>query len=196
MNQLKLWLAIVLSASVVGGVRSVEALPGERTETVSAWINANATLQPGAGEGLRVRRRDTAARRFEFEASVIPPGRISLPTNPGLIRSEQFAIYDQIDGVPLQRLEESLRAIYGVDIYQDYQQARVVYRYPSPETLELARRQNRPAWVAQHGELRTGKRFAYWFEVTHRRDGMPLNGQMTVFLKEDLEKLETELRDR
>jgi hypothetical protein len=195
MKKFQCWSVLSLSLFLALGIRPAAALPGDRTEAVLAWINANPTLQPGAGANLIVRREDTPAQRFRFQASALPPGRISLPTSPGRIRSEQFSIVDLINGVPPERLEESLRAIYGLDIYQDYEQAALVYLYPDRDTLELGRRQNLPALGAQHGQLREGKRFAYWLEVTYSPEGMPLNGQVTIFLKEDLEKVAAELRD-
>jgi len=185
-----------LGALLALGTTPAEALPGQKTETVIAWINSNPTLQPTAGEGLIVKRSDTPAHRFEFRASVVPPGRISTTYNPGIVRTERYFVYDSINGVPPERLVESLRILYGLDIYEDYQLARVVYAYPSRETEELSRRHNQRAIPADRGELREGKRFAYWMEVTYREDGKPISGKITVFLKEDLEKLNVELRDR
>ncbi|HBL14200.1 MAG TPA: hypothetical protein DD379_22995 [Cyanobacteria bacterium UBA11162] len=184
-------LAIVL---VLGGHRA-EALPGDTVEAVTAWIAAHPTLQPGIGDGLTVRKSDTAAERFTFEARVLPPGQIGFPTDRSIIRSERISFYDMINGVTPNRLTESLRIIYGPAIYQDYQRAKLVYAYPSPETVDLARRQNRPLLAAQQGELLLGDRFAYWLEVTQTDSGKAYNGHITIFLREDLDKLETELRD-
>ncbi|MBD2577007.1 hypothetical protein [Oscillatoria sp. FACHB-1406] len=186
--------SIAVSAALT--VNPAFALPGERTEAVLTWMNANPTLQPTTGNSLTVRREDTPSRRFRFQASALPPGRISVPTTPGRIRSEKFEIVDIVNGVPMQRLEESLRAIYGLDIYNDYALASLLYSYPHADTLEQGRRQNLPSLGAQRGELREGKRFAYWVEVTYAEDGKPLNGQVTLLLKDDLEKLASELRDR
>jgi hypothetical protein len=172
------------------------ALPGQRTEQVEAWINGHPTLRPGIGDGLRVTKSDTAAQRFTFQATVIPPGRVTFTRDRGIIRTERFFFFDMINGVTLDRLQESLRVIYGLPIYQDYQRANVTYAYPSPETKELARRLNRPLLAAQQGELRVGDRYAYWTEVTETDSGKAFNGHMTIFLKEDLDKLEAELRDR
>ena len=41
-------------------------------------------------------------------------------------------IVDLINDVTEERLEESLRAIYGVDIFTDYRQAEVLLAYPPP----------------------------------------------------------------
>jgi hypothetical protein len=107
-----------------------------------------------------------------------------------------MTFYDQINGVTPERLRESLRAIYGSAIYQDFEQATVVYNYPVPQTLDLARRRNRLLDTARQGELRLGGRYAYWMEVTQTDTGKAFNGQLTIFLKEDVAKLEAELRDR
>ncbi|MEC4806751.1 MAG: hypothetical protein SAJ12_11385 [Jaaginema sp. PMC 1079.18] len=172
------------------------ALPGESTEKVLTWIQAHPTLRPQGGETTIIRKADTPAMRFTYEASVLPPGRITVPANRGEIRSEYFSVYDQINGVPPVVLEEYLRDIYGLDIYQDYQLAATIYAYPQPETIELSRRLDQPGLADQWGELRSGKRFAYWLEVAYTPEGNPISGRLTIFLKEDLEKLLIELRDR
>jgi hypothetical protein len=50
--------------------------------------------------------------------------------------------------------------------------------------------------AAQQGKLLLGERYAYWVEVTQTDKGKAFNGHLTIFLKEDLNKLQTELRDR
>ena len=175
---------------------TANALPGQSTQTVAAWINANPTLRPGIGDGLRVTKSNTAAQRFSFQASVFPAGRITTVKDRGTIRSERMTFYDTINGVTIERLRESLRVIYGPTISQDYDQAKLVYDYPVPETIDLARRQNRQLLAQQQGELRLGERFAYWIEITKTDTDKAFNGQITVFLKEDINKLEVELRNR
>lgn len=186
----------VLPFSVLLFGSAANALPGETTDTVAAWINAHPTLRPGIGDGLLVQKTSTPAQRFTFQATVLPPGRLTLPTNRGTIRTERISLHDRVNGVTPERLEESLRTIYGSMVYQDFDRASLVYYYPMPEAAELARRQNRPLLAAQQGELRLGERFAYWWEVTKTEEGKAFNGQLTIFLKEDFNKLETELRDR
>ena len=173
-----------------------KALPGEKTETVAAWINAHPTLRPGIIDGLRVRKSETAAQQFTFKASILPPGELTLVKDKGTIRHERLAFYDQINGVTFDRLQESLRVIYGLAVYQDYQRARLVYDYPAPETIDLARRQDRPLLAAQEGQLLLGERYAYWLEVTNTESGKAFYGHLTIFQKEYLDKLETQLRDR
>ena len=175
---------------------TANALPGQSTNAVAAWINANPTLRPSIGEGLRVTKSNTAAQRFTFQASVLPPGRVAPPQDRGTIRSERMTFYDSVNGVTLERLRESLRVIYGPTLYEDFERSRLVYDYPVPETIDLSRRQNRRLVEQQQGELRLGERFAYWIEITKTDSDKAFNGQITVFLKQDLEKLEAELRNR
>ncbi|MCJ8281778.1 MAG: hypothetical protein MJK14_18455, partial [Rivularia sp. ALOHA_DT_140] len=96
----------------------------------------------------------------------------------------------------LYKLKESLRRIYGLDIYQDFKQAKVVYEYPNRSAINAARFAKRPIREALKGELRVGSRYAYWAEVAEAKNGKSFTGQMTVFLKSDLDKLEEELRNR
>ena len=186
MLTLGMWLATSSSAI---------ALPGQSVEEAIAWIRANSTLQPAIGETLRVRKTDTAAQRFTFEASTQPPGRAGISSS-GTIRSEQISFFDMINGVSFDRLETSLRAIYGVEIQQDFAQAPIMYQYPTAEMLSQAQNQNAPLLAALQGELRQGERYAYWLEIVQTRNGIAYTGQISVFDKNDLPTLETLLRDR
>lgn len=172
------------------------ALPGEPVADVARWIQANPTMQPGPGETLVVRRTDSPSRRFSFTASITAPGQVALSDRRDIIRSESIALFDTVYGVSQQRLEESLDIIYGPDLYQDYQQAAVVYQYPTPETLARADQFNRPLLRLAKGEVRQGDRFAYWVEVVQTPDGLAQNGQITIFLLEDLPNLTTKLEAR
>jgi hypothetical protein len=134
------------------------ALPGQARQEVTAWINANPALRPSLGDGLSVRRFNTAAQRFSFEASVLPVSSLINVNDTSIIRKEQIAFYDVVNGISPDRLEESLRTIYGADIYQDYLQARVVYQYPSREQTELARRQGLPLLAARRLLVRNHQR--------------------------------------
>ena len=181
------WLFFPLSAN---------ALPGQTTEEVAAWIQANPSLRPQSGETLLVRKSDTAAQRFVFQASTLAPGRATPPLRTGIVRSERFEIFDLVNGVNVARVQETLRIIYGLGIYQDFQRARVVYAYPDETLVSLARNQNAPLLEALQGELRLGERFAYWIEIAQPREGRPISGRMTVLLKEDLDKIQAEIRNR
>ncbi|MBO3462519.1 hypothetical protein G7B40_029560 [Aetokthonos hydrillicola Thurmond2011] len=173
-----------------------KALPGQSTEEVASWIKAHPTLRPGSGEQFFVQKSDTAAQRFTFLASVLPPGKVEIPNNRSIIRSERLAMYDAINGMTFERLEKSLRVIYGLEIYQDFDRAQVIYQYPSQSTINRARFAKTPIKEALRGELRVGDRYAYWVEVAKPRDGKAYTGQMTVLLKTDVDKLEEELQSR
>ncbi len=172
------------------------ALPGQSTEEVGAWIKAHPTLRPGPGERLFVQKGDTAAQRFTFQASVLPPGKVEFTNDRSKIRNERLAMYDAINGMTLERLQDSLRIIYGLDIYQDFNRAQVVYQYPNEGRINSARLEKTPVAEALRGELRLGDRYAYWVEVAQPREGKAFVGQMTVLLKTDIGKLKGELQNR
>lgn len=185
------WLSLgILTSS------PAKALPGQSTEEVGTWIKAHPTLRPGPGEKLFVQKSDTAAQRFTFQASVLPPGKVQFTKDRSRIRSERITMYDAINGMSLQRLQESLRVIYSLDVYQDFKRAQVVYEYPNESAINTARMAKTPIREALKGELRVGDRFAYWIEIAEPREGKAFTGQMIVFLKSDLDKLESELRNR
>jgi hypothetical protein len=196
MAKLGLWSGVSLGVLLALGAGRASALPGQTTEEVAAWIQAHPTLRPASGERLLVRKSDTAARRFTFQASILQPGRVVPARDAGVIRTERMTLFDIANGVTPERLEESLRVIYGLDVFQDYERARVVYAYPGPMTAIQARRQNTPLRTALQGEIKQGNRYAYWMELAQNPNGKTYTGQMTVFLKDDLTKLETELRNR
>ncbi|AUT03658.1 hypothetical protein CLI64_26505 [Nostoc sp. CENA543] len=172
------------------------ALPGQSTEEVGTWMKAHPTLRPGSGEKLYVQKSDTAAQRFTFQASVLPPGKVEFTKDRSRIRYERLAMYDAVNGMSFQRLQESLRVIYGLDIYQDFKNAQTVYEYPNQSAINSARFAKTPIREALKGELRIGDRYAYWLEIAQPRNGKAFTGQMTVLLKSDLDKLEAELRNR
>jgi hypothetical protein len=197
-NQLRnqLMSVVILSGVLVLSSGRADALPGQSADEARLWIQTNQTLKPTPGEKLLIRRTDTPAQRFTFQASPLQVGRaIPAPTG-GIIRTEELSLFDMINGVTPDRLEESLRAIYGPLVYQDYAQARVVYAYPTERNLNAAVNHKTPVLAALQGELREGNQYAYWLEIARRNDGFAYTGKLTVFLRSDLPKLETELRDR
>jgi hypothetical protein len=187
---------MVGGAGLLMGVLPVQALPGQTSDEAIAWMQGNPTISPARGERLVVKKSDTPAQRFTFKASPMQAGRAALGIGSGVIRTEEFVLFDMINGVTLYRLEESLRAIYGPSIYQDYAQGRRVYGYPDRETIARATNRATPLLAAIRGELREGDRYAYWLETVRRPDGFAYSGKLTVLLKEDLPKLEGELRNR
>jgi hypothetical protein len=187
---------LLVPCSLVMFQPAANALPGQTTEDVSAWIKAHPTLRPRSGEKLLVTKSDTAAQRFIFQASVLPPGRVAFTEDRSKIRTERLAIFDAVNGITQQRLQESLRIIYGLDIYQDFERARVAYEYPSESAINEARSAKTPIREALQGQLRIGDRFAYWWEIAKPPEGKAINGQITVLLLSDVNKLESELRNR
>ncbi|MFZ9739428.1 MAG: hypothetical protein ACO3EZ_15620 [Prochlorotrichaceae cyanobacterium] len=191
------WKAIVLLLSTGLGLSvslPAQALPGETVRDVQSWIKAHPTLLPDRGEALVVQKSDTAAQRFKFEASIFPPFPVTTLNGSRVIRHESISLFDMINGVNPTRLEESLRVIYGVDIAQDYDRARVIYRYPQDLQLDRLQQQLTTIQRARQGELRLGDRYAYWLEIVQTPEGRPYNGQVVVLLKEDLDGLEAQLR--
>ncbi len=185
-----------LFAPLVALVAPAQALPGQSTEEVEAWMQGHDTLQPRPGERLMVRKHSSAAQRFSFQSSIFSPGLVSAAPDRGKIRTETLTFFDIPNGVSVERLEESLRVIYGLDIYQDFNNAQVTYKYPG--SFDVAQAQNRrtPLQAARTGEVRYGDRFGYWYEIAQPQTGKAIAGQIIVFLKEDIDKVERELRNR
>lgn len=172
------------------------ALPGQTVDQAAAWIQANPALRPASGETLLVRKSDTPARRFSFASLTTAPGRATAIESRGTIRTERITLFDMTNGVTPDRLVATLRSIYGDQIYQDFVQGNLVYRYPSVAQQQAAVNRNAPLLESLQGEVRQGDRFAYWIETAQTRSGEAYSGQIHVFLLEDINKLETELRDR
>jgi hypothetical protein len=173
-----------------------DALPGQSTEEVGSWIKTHPTLKPNSGERFYIQKSDTAAQRFTFQASVLPPGAVGFTKDRSNIRTERLAMYDSINGMSFDRLQESLRRIYSLDVYQDFQNAQLIYEYPNQSAINSARLAKTPIREALRGQLRLGDRYAYWMEIAKGKSGKAYTGQMTVLLKSDLNKLEAELRNR
>ena len=191
-----LQILILPLAFLISNNSAASALPGQPTEEVETWIKAHPTLSPRSGERFLVTKTDTAAQRFSFQAMVSAPGKVTFSKNRSQIRTERISMYDAINGMSLDRLKESLRIIYGLDIYQDYKGAQVIYEYPNQSAINAARFAKTPIREGLTGELRVGDRYAYWVEVAQAKNGKAYTGQMTVFLKSDLDKLEEEIRNR
>lgn len=173
-----------------------QALPGNLTEEVEAWMQGHDTLQPRPGERLMVRKSSSAAQRFSFQASVFSPGRVAPTPDRGRIRTETLTFFDIPNGVSEARLEEALRVIYGLDIYQDFDNAQVTFKYPGSFDVAQARNRRTELQAALTGEIRYGDRFAYWYEIAKPEEGKAIAGKIVVFLKEDIDKVEREIRNR
>ncbi len=164
------------------------AIPGQPLRLAETWIRANPTLNPGPSEKFLIQRRITPAHRFTFSASVFPVAGVSRETSQSQIRTERFIIVDFINSVTPERLEESLRAIYGVDIFTDYRQAELLLAYPEPAAMSATDTE-----LVLQGELREGEQFAYWQELAYDGTGHAPSGRMVVFLKEDAPSLREQL---
>jgi hypothetical protein len=197
---IKQWFKIGAIAAIIsnlGFCLSAQALPGDLVGDVATWIEANPSFRGSTINNLKVTRYNTAAQKMTFEASLYSPTRLNeQPT--GLIRSEKLHFFDVTNGVTIERLQEALRTLYGVNVYQDFAAAREVYSYPDISTLNRARRENLPILAAQQGTLLEGDRFAYWIEVvkSDRQTDFANRGHITVLLKEDLAALENQLSSR
>lgn len=189
-------------AAIFGGLvlsllaGQAQALPGQTADEAAAWIQANPTLRPSRGERLLVKKSETPAQRFTFQAMPLQVGRATIGFGGAVIRTEELILFDMINGVTTYRLQESLRSIYGPTVYQDYARARRVYAYPNVATVGQGVNRGTPAFADLQGEVRAGDRYAYWIEVAPRPDGFAYSGRLTVFLREDLPKLQGELRSR
>jgi len=187
---------ILCGMSLAIAATPAQALPGQTADEAAAWIQGNSTLRPNRGERLLVKKSETPAKRFQFQALPMQVGKAAIGFGGGIIRTEELTLFDMVNGITRTRLEESLRSIYGPAIYQDYATARPVYTYPTADKIGRSVNRAEPLLAALAGELRQGDRYAYWLEVARRPDGFAYSGKLTVFVLEDLPKLQGELQNR
>jgi hypothetical protein len=181
---------------LLGFSAPAQALPGQTVAEVTSWMKSNPTIRPTKNERLIVHKSDSAAQRFTFESSLYAPGGFDASTRDGRIRSEGLKLFDVQNGVTKARLEESLRAIYGLDITQDFDRAQSIYTYPTAATVRTGESQSKPVLGALQGEIRKGARYAYWVEVAGNAANKANSGRITVFQHRDIDKLEAEIRNR
>lgn len=175
----------------------VQAIPGQTIDEAAVWMKSNSTVRPSQNEKFLVRRVNSAAQQFTFNASFVPPGKLArLAPGGRIIRSETLSLFDVRNGVTLARLRESVRAIYGLDVARDFDRARIVKSYPTNFQIQEAVQKQNPQIAALQGELRQGESFAYWLEIAQSDQGKAFSGQLTVFLLDDLEKMRSELANR
>ena len=167
------WLAFGLA-------QTAQALPGQGSDEVLLWMKANPGIRPSSTEKLTVQRSNGPSQRMSFEASVLSPGRIMPSRTGGRIRSETLTLFDMLYGVSEARIEATVRSIYGLEVHRDFQTAKVIYAYPTIKAEATALRANQPIAAALKGELRQGKRFAYWTEIVRNRDGLNYGGKVVV----------------
>lgn len=165
--------------------------PGQSVDEAKTWMQGHPTLRAESREGLRVHRADIPSRRFTFQASIFPIGGFQRvdnnsvwPTqraNFDIVRREEFILVDYDEQVTAERLEESLRVIYGADVYADYRRAELIDSYGF--TADATR-----------GEVLLGSRYAYWLEVIPDANGIVTIGKLNVVLPEDVDRLQTYLQ--
>ncbi len=162
------------------------ALPGQSIPVAESWIRNNPTLSPAPNERLSLNRTPSPGQRFSFQASLFPVAG-AMPTQARrIIRTERFTLVDHANAITVDRLEESLRLIYGPQIFNDYRQGDVLFEYPGSSSPD------RPNLILV-GAVRSGERFAYWYELAYGETGTPYLGRMAIFLKEDLPLLRDHL---
>lgn len=167
------------------------SLPGQSVDDAKTWMQGHPTLQADSREGLRVQRVTSPARRFTFRASIFPIGGLQPPGRTGVwsrqqpdfnvVRREEFILVDYDEPVTLERLEDSLRTVYGADIYADYRRA---IQLDPPKLVNLP----------NQSDVRRGNLYVYWLEITADANGTPTIGRLNVVLPEDLEQLQTHLQ--
>lgn len=181
----------------MGLTTTASALPGQSVDEAEAWMQAHPTLRATPGERLSVRRNDTPARRYTFNASIYGPGgsgeSLLARRNLGqltMVRSEKFTLVDTISGVSVERLEDALRTLYGAEVYADYRRSQSIIVY-SP-----GRAEDRGTQRASRAQVSEGDLYAYIIEVIPNPDGTINTGTVSVMLKEDVPALRTALRNR
>jgi hypothetical protein len=177
------------------GATTAQALPGQTVEEVQAWMNSNPTVRPKVGERLTVRRRNSAAQHFTFEASIFIPGTLAKgKRDDGRIHGETYSLFDVQNGITQARLEESLRAIYGLEVGKDFDRATVAYHYPIDKSPKFVVGKGYRNNYLQ-GEVRKGEQFGYWLELAQTEKGVAYSGRIAVFLLDDLESVVTKVQN-
>jgi hypothetical protein len=177
------------------GATTAQALPGQTVEEVQAWMNSNPTVRPKVGERLTVRRNNSAAQRFTFEASIFVPGTLAQgKRDDGRIHGETLSLFDVQNGLTQARLEESLRAIYGLEVGKDFDRATVAYHYPIDKSPKFVVGKGYRNNYLQ-GEVRKGEQFGYWLELAQTDKGVAYSGRVAVFLLDDLESVLTKVQN-
>ncbi|WP_159789066.1 hypothetical protein [Sodalinema gerasimenkoae] len=173
-------IALVLMAPSPGS-----SLPGEAVDEVANWIYSNPLLPDGRRGSLRVSRSDVPGQRFTFVASKTLPTQRGLGVGERRIRSEWLEVLDYNNGVTSERLIEAVRGVYGLDLYQDYRNAELIYDYVSPT--------GPGGQDKRRGQLWQGDRFGYWLELTERDGEEPVLGKLALILLDDIPTVQTDL---
>ena len=193
-----IFTAGTIAVAIAGLTEEAAALPGQSIQEAEAWMQAHPTLRADPRERLSIRRNDTPARRYTFHASIYGPGggtgESLLVRSRGaelvMVRSEKFTLVDLIREVTIERLEDSLRNLYGAEVFADYRRAASVLVY-SPSRVE-----DRGTEKAIRAQVLEGDLYAYVLEIIPDSDGSVHTGTVSVMLKEDVPALKTALRER
>ncbi len=191
--RLGVWLGVWL-----GLTGSAIALPGQTVEEAEAWMQAHPTLRALPAERLSIRRSATPASRYTFHGSVFSPGggsgeSLLVRRRSGeqvMVRSEKLTLVDVVRGVDIPYLEDSLRTIYGAEVFADYRRAQSVMVY-SP-----GRAEDRGTERAMRSHLLAGDLYGYLIEVMPDSDGTLHTGAVTVMLKENIPAIQESVRSR
>ncbi|MEL6814159.1 MAG: hypothetical protein AAFP03_05010 [Cyanobacteria bacterium J06598_3] len=196
--QTGLTTGLTLSGIWLGLGATASALPGQTVREAEAWMQAHPTLRATPSERLSIRRNNTAARRYTFHGSLLGPGGgnsngLILQRNadvPIVVRSERFTLVDIISGVSIERLEDSLRTLYGAEVYADYRRSQTVLVYSGDRTEERGTAQ------ASRAQLLEGELYAYLVEVMPNDNGIIETGAVSVMLKEDVPAFRDSVRNQ
>ncbi|MEM9946574.1 MAG: hypothetical protein AAF810_10980 [Cyanobacteria bacterium P01_D01_bin.36] len=189
----------ITMASVWLGMGAIaQALPGQTVHEAEAWMQAHPSLRALPTEGISIRRNDTPSSRFTFHGSVFGPSggsgeSLLIRRSSGeviSIRSEKFTLVDIVRGVSIPRLEDSLRTIYGAEVFADYRRAQAVIVY-SP-----GRPEDRGTERAHRAQLLEGELYAYLIEEIPNTNGVVETGAVTVMLREDVPAIREGLYNR
>ena len=174
------------------------ALPGQTVSEAEAWMQAHPSLRARPSERISIRRSNTPSSRYTFHGSVFGPAggsgeSLLVRRHSGetvTIRSEKFTLVDNVRGVSVPRLEDSLRTIYGAEVYADYRRAQTIMVY-SP-----GRPEDRGTFRAHRAQLLEGDLYAYLIEVLPNTNGVVETGAVTVMLREDVSAIQEGMRSR
>jgi len=174
------------------------ALPGQTVEEAEAWMQAHPTLRALPAERLSIRRSATPASRYTFHGSAFGPGggsgeSLLVRRRSGdrlMVRSEKLTLVDVVRGVDIPYLEDSLRTIYGAEVFADYRRAQSVLVY-SP-----GRAEDRGTERALRSHLLEGDLYGYLIEILPNSNGTVHTGAITVMLREDIAAVQAGVRSR
>lgn len=192
-----IWLGLHGVETLLGTGAAI-ALPGHTVDEAEAWMQAHPSLRAHPSEHISIRRNDTPSSRYTFHASIFGPSggsgeSLLVRRHSGetvMVRSEKFTLVDIVRGVDIPRLEDSLRTIYGAEVYADYRRAQTIMVY-SP-----GRPEDRGTFRAHRAQLLEGDLYAYLIEVLPNTNGVVETGAVTVMLREDVSAIQEGMRSR